>query len=91
MQQPTVSIFVVGAVSAYWDDIKTFCDITDEDIQQNLKFVATELNWFCTQGIPVDDFDTNSLRSFGVMALDLSGYSDTQIHKMGRWMGALFK
>ena len=35
--------------------------------------------------------NTHSLRSGGANALALSGYSDTQIQKMGRWRGAKFK
>ncbi len=35
--------------------------------------------------------DTHSLRSRGANALALSGYSDIQIQKMGRWKGATFK
>jgi hypothetical protein len=35
--------------------------------------------------------DTHSLRNGGANALVLSGYSDTQIQKMGRWKGATFK
>ena len=35
--------------------------------------------------------DTHSLCSGGAKALALSGYSDTQIQKMGRWKGATFK
>ena len=31
------------------------------------------------------------MRSGGANALALSGYSDTQIQKMGRWRGATFK
>ena len=78
-------------LSAYWDDRKNCCDITDEDIQRNVKFGATELNYFGTRGIPVDNVDTHSLHSVGAMALSMSGYSDTQIQKMGRWEGASFK
>jgi hypothetical protein len=37
----------------------------------------------------VDTHD--SLRSRGANALALSGYSDTQIQKMGRWKGTRFK
>ena len=33
----------------------------------------------------------HSLRCGGANALALSGYSDTQIQKMGRWRGATFK
>ncbi len=43
------------------------------------------------RGIPIDCIDTHSFRSGGANALALSGYSDTQIQKMGRWKGARFK
>ena len=43
------------------------------------------------KGIPIDRVDTHSLRGGGADALALSGYSDTQIQKMGRWRGATFK
>ena len=36
-------------------------DITDEDIRRNVKFAATELDYFCTRGIPVDNVKTHSL------------------------------
>ena len=78
-------------LSAYWDDRKNFCDITYEDIRQKVKFEATKLDYFGTQGIPVDNFDTHSLHRGGAMDLALSGYSDTQIHKMGRCKVASFK
>ena len=78
-------------LSVYWDNSKNFCDITDEDIRRNVKFAATELDYFGTQGIPVDNVNTHSLRSGGAMALALSRYSDTQIQKMGKWKGASSK
>jgi hypothetical protein len=40
---------------------------------------------------PIERIDTHSLRSGGANALALSGYSDMQIQKMGRWKGATFK
>ena len=43
------------------------------------------------KGIPIKRINTHSLRSGGANALALSGYSDTQIQKMGRWRGATFK
>jgi hypothetical protein len=43
------------------------------------------------KGILIDQIDTHLLRSGGANALSLSGYSDTQIQKMGRWRGATFK
>jgi hypothetical protein len=35
--------------------------------------------------------DTHSLRSGGANVLALSGFTDMQIQKMGRWQGATFK
>jgi len=35
--------------------------------------------------------NTQSLQSGGANALALTGYSDTQIQKMGHWRGATFK
>ena len=78
-------------LSEYWDNSKNCCDITNKDIRRNVKFAAMELNYFGTRGIPVYNVDTHLLHSGGAMALALSGYADTQIHKMGRWKGALFK
>ena len=78
-------------LSEYWDNSKICCDITNKDIRRNVKFAAMELNYFGTRGIPVYNVDTHLLHSGGAMALALSGYADTQIHKMGRWKGALFK
>ena len=78
-------------LSAYWDGDGKRYDVSDDDIWQNVKFAATELDYFCTRGIPPSSVDTHSLRSGGAMALALSGYSDTQIQKMGRWKGASFK
>jgi hypothetical protein len=41
--------------------------------------------------IPINRIDTHSLHSGGANVLALSGYSDKQIQKMGRWTGATFK
>eukprot|EP00985_Skeletonema_marinoi_P024571 scaffold17176_cov147-Skeletonema_marinoi.AAC.1 len=41
-------------------------------------------------GIPIDRIDTHSLRCGEANALALSGYSDRQIQKMGRWRSATF-
>ena len=49
------------------------------------------LEYPTAKGIPINCVDTHSLRSGGVNALSLSGYSDTQIQKMGWWWGATFK
>ena len=62
-----------------------------EDISKALKMAATMLNYPTLRGIPIARIDIHSLRSGGANALALSGYSDTQIQKMGRWRGATFK
>ncbi len=49
------------------------------------------LHYPTAKGIPIERINTHSLRSGGANALALSGYSDTQIQKMGRWRGATFK
>jgi hypothetical protein len=67
------------------------CDVLGEDISKSLKMAATLLEYPETRGIPVELVDTHSLRCGGANALALSGYSDTQIQKMGRWRGATFK
>ena len=66
-------------------------DVTGDDISKGLKMAATLLNYPSMRGIPIEHIDTHSLRSGGANALALSGYSDTQIQKMGRWKGATFK
>ena len=67
------------------------CDVTGEDISKGLKMAATLLEYPETRGIPIELIDTHSLRCGGANALALSGFSDTQIQKMGRWRGATFK
>jgi hypothetical protein len=52
---------------------------------------ATLLEYLETRGIPIKLINTHSLRCGGANALALSGFSDTQIQKMGRWRGATFK
>ncbi len=70
-------------LSAFY--IKGICyNITGEDISKGLKMAATLLHYPTTRGIPIEQIDTHSLRSGGENALALSGYSDTQIQKMGR-------
>ena len=66
-------------------------DVTGEDISKGLKMAATLLEYPETRGIPIELVDTHSLRCGGANALALSGFSDTQIQKMGRWRGATFK
>ena len=77
-------------LSAYWEGGLRF-DVTAEDMSVALKQGATALEYPVTKGIPIDRINTHSLRSGGANALALSGYSDTQIQKMGRWRGATFK
>ncbi len=61
------------------------------DVSAGLKVAASILQYPLTRGIPINSVDTHSLRSGGANALALSGYSDTQIQKMGRWRGKTFK
>jgi hypothetical protein len=77
-------------LSAFYVD-GTRYDVTGEDISKGLKMAATLLHYPTTRGIPIERIDMHSLRSGGANALALSGYSDTQIQKMGRWKGATFK
>ena len=53
-----------------------------------MKAAASELDYFEEKGIPAEHVGTHSLRMGRVNALVLSGYSNTQIQKMGRWRGA---
>ena len=62
-----------------------------KDVSTSLKVAANMLQYPLTRGIPVSSVDTHSLRSGGANALALSGYSDKQIQKMGRWRGKTFK
>ena len=78
-------------LSAYYDDKGQRGDITNEDVSKALKAAATVLEYPTAKGITIDRIDTHLLRSGGANALSLSGYSDTQIQKMGRWRGATFK
>ena len=59
-------------------------DVSGDDISKGLKLAAQILQYPTTRGIPIERIDTHSLRSGGANALALSGYSDTQIQKMGR-------
>jgi len=72
-------------LSTYYDDKGQRDDITNEDVSKALKAAATVLEYPTTKGIPIHRIDTHSLQSGGANALSLSGYSDTQIQKMGRW------
>ena len=77
-------------LSAYFVGAARY-DVTAENISQALKGAAKALHYPTTKGIPIDRINTHSLRSGGANALALSGYTDTQIQKMGRWRGATFK
>ena len=66
-------------------------EVTDKDISRSLKLAAIALDYPSQKGIPIDRVDTHSLRSGGANALSLSGYSDREIQKMGRWRSATFK
>ena len=77
-------------LSAYFVGTQRF-DVTAENISQALKGAARALGYPASKGIPIDRINTHSLRSGGANALALSGYTDTQIQKMGRWRGATFK
>jgi len=66
-------------------------DVTDNDIRASIKGAATILDYPSQKGIPIARVDTHSLRSGGANALSLSGYSDREIQKMGRWRSATFK
>jgi hypothetical protein len=76
--------------SAYYHDGRKY-DVCGKDVSKALKIAATLLEYPETRRIPIKLIDTHSLRSGGANALSLSGYSDTQIQKMGRWRGATFK
>ncbi len=78
-------------LSACYDDKGQRSDITNEDVSKALKAVATVLEYPTAKGILINRIDTHLLRSGDANALFLSGYSDTQIQKMGRWRGATFK
>ena len=77
-------------LSAYWESGTRFA-LTDKDMRRGLKAAAEELGYDDLKGIPTERVDTHSLRMGGANALALSGFSDTQIQKMGRWRGATFK
>ena len=77
-------------LSAYFVENRRF-DVTAENVSKALKGAARALAYPTTKGIPIERINTHSLRSGGANALALSGYTDTQIQKMGRWRGATFK
>ena len=78
-------------ISAYYYGGKRF-DITADHISMALKLAARAIEYpILKKGIPIKWINTHSLRSGGANALAISGYSDTQIQKMGQWRGAAFK
>ncbi len=77
-------------LSAFYPDGIRY-DVTREDISKGLKMAAMLLHYPEMRGIPIECIDTHSLQSGGANALALSGYSDIQIQKMGRWKGVTFK
>ena len=77
-------------LSAYWVD-GARADVTAKDMSKALKWAASRLDYPEGKGIPVDRVDTHSLRMGGANALALSGHSDMEIQKMGRWRGDTFK
>lgn len=68
----------------YWDDLGEG-HVTDVEMRKALKFGAGMLKYPEKRGIPIERVDTHSLRSGGACALKLSGHSDVEIKKMGRW------
>ena len=77
-------------LSAFFVNGQRF-DVTDNDIRTSIKRAAELLHYPQAWGIPIARVDTHSLRSGGANALSLSGYSDREIQKMGRWRSATFK
>ncbi len=78
-------------ISSYWTSPHNVRSVTAEHITRAVKLAAAMLEYPTRKGIPIERINTHSLRSGGANALALSGYSDTQIQKMGRWRGATFK
>jgi hypothetical protein len=66
-------------------------DVCGKDVSKALMMAAAILQYPITRGISIKRIDTHSLWSGGANALALFGYWDTQIQKMGRWKGAIFK
>ncbi len=66
-------------------------EVTGNNISKGLKMAAMLLQYPAMRGILITCINTHLLRSGGANTLALSGYSDTQIQKMGRWKGATFK
>ena len=81
--------FLSTFLSTYWmHDVKHY--VNHGNLSKGLKMAAAALDYPACKGIPIDRVDTHSLRCGGANALALSGYSDRQIQKMGRWRSATF-
>lgn len=78
-------------ISTYWASPTEAASVTAEHMSRAIKLAAAMLHYPTQKGIPIARINTHSLRSGGANTLALSGYSDTQIQKMGRWRGATFK
>ena len=76
-------------LSAYFVDGSRY-DITDKNVRDALKWAAATLDYPGAKGTPLNRINTHSLRSGGANALSLSGYSEMEIQKMGRWRSATF-
>ena len=77
-------------LSAYFESPEERRDVNDNDIRKALKVAAIALDYEKVRGIPISRIDTHSLRAGGANALHLSGYSDREIMKMGRWRSNTF-
>lgn len=78
-------------ISTYWEQNQPARVVTADHISKAIKLAANILNYPSAKGIPIQRINTHSLRSGGANVLALSGYSDTEIQKMGRWRSATFK
>ena len=70
-------------VCSYWDDMGK-ADVVDKDISFAVKFAAGMME-YPNRGIPINRVDTHSLRAGGACAMKLSGHSEDEIIKQGRW------
>lgn len=78
-------------ISTYWEANMLARSVTAEHMSKAIKLAAQMLYYPANKGIPIQRINTHSLRSGGANVLALSGYSDTEIQKMGRWRSATFK
>ena len=78
-------------LSLFWDSNHNENFVTAEHMSRSIQLAATMLMYPSKKGIPIHRINTHSLRSGGANALSLSGFSDTQIQKMGRWRSVTFK